>query len=348
MKPTSAGSLAALFALALLAHGTAQACSAFTNYERLAVMASYDELYDAWLADLSEKMRHDADPEIAYAGWLLDGTTVDTVPPPPPPDDAASVPPAPPEPIMDLPTPTTGLGRLLRRMFCARSDRCDDSREPLVLAEPDNVFVLEYALGPDRHGTIPDLERLLAQATRYDDYFAAGRRLPARLAAHYDLTPPPPPPGYVAPPCSRVDEGVPGLIAEKIENEISVSRLAHDDTIGAAARLHAADLMVAAKNTPFAAERGVWVGLAAADSVPDRERYCRLKARVDAVSKTMMRLMPFTEDSKQLKPRFYAALDTRNAIDAAEMLAREDGETPPPLDEAKIAACVSRAATDTR
>lgn len=331
-----------VFALCLA--GPAAACWVAPDHQRPVESLRYDDAYDAWLATLSEELQRDPDAEIAYAGWLLDGVTLKDNPPPPPPPPPEMDPPPSKAPLVHLPEPASGLAHFMRYAYCRRSQRCDDGIATWVAADAGNLFPLERAISNFQRGKISGLERRMAEATRYDDYATARRGLVARIAARHDFTPPAKPPGYVLPPCMQPDAFGPGVELESRMGEAAfanVDGLAYASDINDDVRLHAADLMVAATGTADAAERGVRVGVSAARSVPDRERYCRLQARVAALDTALSRRMYLRDGVKADRQRLQAALATRNGIDAAEIFAREDGEVPPPLDEEKIAACVT-------
>lgn len=337
---------ALLVAVLLAAASTADACSVALDYERSAAFAPYDDAYLAWFATLTDSLKGDADPEIAYVGHLLADLkpSFDPRPPPPPPPpppgdtsaDAAS------EAATVLPRATTGFSHYLRTLHCRNTGSCDDEIAAWIDAEPDNAFAILQVLAPFRRGRYADVESRLAQATRYDDYFGALRNLRARIAARPNGTPPVPPPDYELPPCFALR----GLDLDTLlDRFVGVSRpaaslLLTDKAISETTRLHVADLMIAATNT-LGAEVGVEVGIAAASDPVDRERYCRLKARLDAVPTTIT----FGADAAIRKRGFYAALETRNAIDAVEAFVRQEGGEPMrAVDEAAIAACVTRAA----
>jgi hypothetical protein len=319
----------------------ANACSFQRDYERPPAFAQYDDAYLAWFAALTDKLKRDADPEIAYAGYYLAEAPPNfNTAPPPPPESLQPAPhnegAAPPEPPPVLPTPTTGVARVLRMAYCVRNARCDDGVAAWMTVEPDNAFVLMQALMPRHRGRNGDAERLLAQATRYDDYFAGLRALPAKIAARHEVTPPQAPPGYELPPCfahNRLE--IDALLDPKILADPQPFPFAIG-TITAAARLRAADLMT---NTPLAATAGIRIGVAAASEPGDRERYCRLQARLRALPSTVA----YGVDIAELERRFYAELATHTAIDAMETVAREarGGEQVEPPDEAAIAACVA-------
>ena len=333
--------IAAAIVLSLAAVAGADACSVSRDYERPAAFAQYDDTYQAWFDALADKLKRDPDPEVAYAGYLLTGHIITLGPPPPPPDEPPGVAKAEASPQEALPIPTTGLARALRMAYCSRAERCDDGVAAWIAAEPDNAFALAHALARHRRGKIPDVEHRLAQATRYDDYFAAMIALPAKIAVRYDTTPPPAPAGYATQPCAEPDKtSVASAMSNALLHGLQPNHLmfVYDDTMDAAARLRAADLMIAAKNTPLAGEFGVRIGVAAASEPADRERYCRLQARFNALP---MRYASGTE-AAALKRRYYAALETRTGLDAAETVAREaaGGVLVKPPDEAVIAACV--------
>lgn len=333
----------------------ADACSVSRNYERPVAFTQYDEAYLAWFAALADTLKRDADPEIAYAGYYLAEVppNFNTAPPPPPPPESLQPAPdnegtAPPEPPPVLPAATTGVARVLRLAYCIRNGRCDDDGVAAWMAvEPDNAFVLMQALVPKHRGGSADAERLLALATRYDDYFAALRALPAKIAARHDVTPPQAPPGYALPPCFAFDSlGIDALLDADAPSDPQSFMLPmlRDSRVAAATRLHAADLMIAAVGTPHAAEYGVRIGVAAASEPSDRERYCRLQARLRALPVTLA----FGAEAAEFKRRYHAALETRSGLDAAETVARETARDAPANlpDEADIAACVARAPGD--
>ena len=327
--------LAAALLLTLAAAGGADACRPRSDDVRPSALARYDDAWRAWVVALGDRLRRDPDPDIAYAGWLFGRRFASDGPAP-----AGAAP-------IAMPAPTTGLSRLLRFAYCDRPQRCDDDLAAWLAAEPDNAFVIERALLRERRDAVGDADARFRLATRYDDYGVALRALPAKIAARHDVTAPAPPPGYTGPPC---DDVIGVDFASAFRYRVSPYwhppgwSLERDDTIAAATKLHVANRMFAATGTPEAAERAIGIGVGAAVAPADRARWCREKARADALAITLGRRLVVGDAASDERRRvFFAALEGRNAIDAAEVVARDEGETPRAIDEQAIAACVATA-----
>ncbi|MDC8013460.1 hypothetical protein [Tahibacter soli] len=338
--------IAAALVLTLAAAGAAGACSLQLGYQRNETFARYDDAYDAWIAELGARLRNDPDPEISYAGRLFGLRTPSHAPPRPPPPPGARPPPEAPEPAArDLPQPATVLAHWLRFLYCDRPSRCEDGLADWIASEPDNAFVFERALTRERRAGLGDVDRRLRLATRYDDHDAAFRALPAKIAARYDVAPPVPPADYEMPPCeTHYGVGFAEVFAYRVStiSDLTASAIRRDASISASTKLHVAELMLAATDTPYAADRAVAIGDAVAVAPADRQRWCREKARLEAVSRTLASRYLFGDDAAdERRRRFYAALTTRNAIDAAEAVAREENEPLRDIDDAAVAACIA-------
>ena len=293
----------------------------------------YERARDEWVRTLTDQLAADADPDIAWAGIALgvrlrkSGDTHNDTPALPPP-------------------PTSGVGRLLHFEYCDETDRCPNALAQWIAAEPDNLAVL--ALANEMHDERePPID--FTRATRYDDYSLALQTLGAKIATRYDLTPPPKPHDYR----SRVFFEL--ASADRIETQIALTslgfsdplgKLVDDTTLDARLRLKFADLLIDAKGSPFAAGYGADLGVATAIDPAQRQRYCRVAERADAISAVIEPLL----GNETFMRAVMVALRTRNNVDAyaavtASTPLPENARVAPP-DEAAIATCVERVGAD--
>jgi hypothetical protein len=216
-----------------------------------------------------------------------------------------------------------------------------------MAAEPDNTFVLALAVAQKEETIAAEARAKLAHATRYDDYMPALRKLMTRIAARYDITPPAEPPDYVAPYCKllpdwRVDTIMTFAVLTEVGNRLE--DFARDDAVDANVRLALAERLIGTKGSPVAAFIGAKLGKAAAVAPVDRDRWCRLGARAEAMEDSLGSLMfPTNGPVRALRAEFEQSLATHNALDALDTVADRlpAGDRPDPLDEEKIAACIA-------
>ena len=299
-----------------------------------AAWTEYERAHDEWLRALTAKLATDADVDIAWAGMALgarlgksDDHNVDRSPPLPP-------------------LPTSGVGQLLYFEYCETAKDCPDVLARWIAAEPDNLAVL--ALAHENHDErLPPVD--FTRATRYDDYSLALQTLGAKIAARYDLTPPPKPHDY------RYRGFFVFAGIDRFETQIALTSMGFTDPLGSLVsdaeldphlRLKFADLLIGAKGSPFAAGYGAELGVAAAVDPAQRERYCRVAERVEAISAELDQLL----NNEAFMRAVMIALRTRNNVDAYAAVAAaiplpENARAAPP-DEAAIAACVERTGTD--
>lgn len=312
----------------------AQACKVPTNYQRPEAFREYDRQHRQWIRSVAERLTVDRDPQIAWTGVMLVSSMNDALP------DAASLP----------PLPTTGVGRFMQYLACDEGKRCPEALARWVEAEPDNVFVVALAIADDNRDESDDeltdsLRDKLAHATRYDDYYLEIRSLADAIAARTDLTPPPTPPGYKPPPCSSLyDTSFSTLLAVTGSDTDAAEALLYGPRFDPALRLKLADLLIAAPRGLNAIGIGAELGESIASSPIDRERYCRIQARGQAITDLAEWLLTDPEANRHghLR-RFHQALATRNMLDAIDAIAPllPPNHRPAPIDPAQIAACVA-------
>lgn len=298
---------------------------------RPAEWIEYERARDEWWHTLTGKLAADGDVDIAWAGVAL-GARDERL------DDEDGG-----APILP-PTPSSGVARLLRAAYCEATDRCPEAFTEWAAAEPDNLAVLALA---HHHHDERDAPIDFARAARYEDYSLALQELSGKIAARYDLTPPTKPQNYRPGGCVVIVD------ADRIEVRIammsiavdeSIEALAHDAALDPRLGLRLAELLIDAEGAPFAARHGANLGVAAADDPADRERYCRLAERADAIADLDEAVLTDIAYSHA----FFDALRTRNGIEAFAAIAAqlpEDERVAPP-DEAAIAACVARSDAD--
>lgn len=314
--------------LALIAPAfDANACMPFSRRERPQAFRDYDAQHGRWLSAVGRRLAQLPDNEIAWTGALFVAAD----------DGVVEAPPA---------TPTTGVGRLMRHVWCDEGSRCPDAVAQWMAVEPDNLFVLALAMDGKNAALADEARERLARATRYDDYTFDAQVLADRISALPDITPPPEPPGYEMPACTFVA----GKSVASYLHTIAMfaagaaGELGDDPALDASLRLRIADILLASPRSAYAASHGAKLGVAAATSPIDRERYCQAQARADAQEAAHSWLVTeaAAEESGQ-RAHFHRALRARNALDAVDAIASQlpANRRPDPVDPERVAACVA-------
>ena len=312
----------------------AQACKVPTTYQRPEAFREYDSQHRQWIRSVAERLALDTDPQIAWTGVMLVSSMNGALP------DAASLP----------PLPTTGVGRFMQYLACDDGKHCPEMLTRWVDTEPDNAFVLALALADDDRDESDDaltdsLRDKLAHATRYDDYYLAVQMLGDAIAARIDLTPPPTPPGYKPRPCSFLyDTSFSTLLTVTGSATNAPEALLYGPPLDPALRLKLADLLIATPRSVQAVGIGAKLGMSATTRPIDRERYCTIEARADALVDVAEWLLtePEARQFGHLR-RFHQALKTRNGLDAIDAITAQlpPNHRPAPIDPSQIAACVA-------
>lgn len=303
---------------------------------RNAATIDYDAAVCAWRRALGACVAANADPDVAWAGALIAAQESCR-------DEH--------EPLARLPEPRTGAGRLMRHLYCARTQLCEGTLVQWRAAEPGNLFVLGRSVGARVSGTDSDHGDdgqtcgadvgEFSGATRYDDHYAATRALAASIVERYGFVPPPAPTGFDAQTSETfyarsVDFFHPHFVFREALEEIRDDRTSSD-----AERLRLAGILIATKNTPYAARYGAQLGVFAATDLADRDRYCRLALRGIASDEAVdAMVLDFT--GSLAAREFHRLLRDGNGIDAIEAVAASlpAALRPKPVDPAQVAVCV--------
>ncbi|MDC8013457.1 hypothetical protein [Tahibacter soli] len=303
----------------------ASACPIFIPQgPRNAASIEYDRQYCAWQRALGERIATDPDPDVAWAGAAL--AVRDNC--------EATEPPA----LVPSP-PTTAGGRLMQLHYCQRSGTCDDALARWRKAEPDNLYVLALAIENDEPVSDADFDR----TTHYADGWRDVRRIVATVLARYDVAPPRKPSDYLPGPMWRtIDEKPADLVFPMQAMRRTLDALDNREPFAPALHAQFARILLAARDTPFAAEYGARHGIDDAVTDPvERRRYCTADARANENAQLLWELTIEKPDSPAAQ-RFADLLRDGNALDAIDAFAASLplAQRPAPVNENDIDACV--------
>lgn len=304
--------------------------------ERNPAIIEYDLEVCAWRRALGERIAADPDPNIAWAGLLIAAQASCR-------EDGAQ-----PEPP---PLPTTGAGRLMRHLYCAQTRRCAGTLQQWRAVEPDNLFVLGLSARARTDGEDPDTDSNdescssdaseFSRATRYADYYEETRALTATIVERYGFTPPTLPPGVDSQTSQTFYARSADFVGPEFVFRSALEEIRDDRSLSAAERLKFAELLIAVKGAPYAAQYGAQVGALAATGLAERDRYCRL-ALLGRASDAAVDAMALDRAPPSTVREFHRLLRNGNAIDAIEAVTTSlpVALRPKAVDPAHVAACV--------
>ncbi|MDC8013456.1 hypothetical protein [Tahibacter soli] len=303
---------------------------------RNAATVEYDAAVCAWRRALGARVAADADPDIAWAGAVIAAQETCR-------DEHA--------PPARLPEPATGAGRLMWHEYCARTQRCEGTLVRWRAAEPGNLFVLGLSAEARTSGTDSDdgddeqtCGREVGEfsgATRYDDHYAPTRALAASVVERYGFVPPTAPADFDA----QTSETFYARSADFFQPDTvlrgALEEIRDDYATSDVERLRLAQMLIAVKNSPYAAQYGAQLGAKAATDAADRDRYCRLALRGIAVDEAIDAMV--LDGTGSLAAReFHRLLRDGNGVDAIEAVAASLplALRPKPVDPVHVAVCV--------